>query len=220
MTLLFFTHRETEMYAIREFEASFLEKLRCRFAGEIWLLPHLYDLPDTCEEYDEIRAAGGPLIVFSWISAKAAAALLRQRTGLENVLGFDLRDLRDSTVTLDSLPFLTPHESNAAEIRRFEGSPKRRWYPIIDQAACQNCLECVNFCLFGVYTIQDDGMPLVEQPDQCRDGCPACSRVCPAGAILFPEYDDPVISGRTERTEEPKESNADDELDRLIDHVG
>ncbi len=29
----------------------------------------------------------------------------------------------------------------------------RRWYPVIDFGRCTNCLECIDFCLFGVYGI-------------------------------------------------------------------
>ena len=36
---------------------------------------------------------------------------------------------------------------------------------------------------------------LVEQPDNCRKGCPACSRVCPANAIIFPQHKAPAIAG-------------------------
>jgi hypothetical protein len=74
----------------------------------------------------------------------------------------------------------------------------RRWYPVIDRSRCEACLECLNFCLFGVYSLDEQDMPLVDQPDACRLGCPACSRICPTGAILFPEHDDPMISGRRE----------------------
>src|SRR5205807_682007 len=27
--------------------------------------------------------------------------------------------------------------------------PNRRWYPVIDYSRCTNCLECLDFCLFG-----------------------------------------------------------------------
>ncbi|MEX2185814.1 MAG: ferredoxin family protein, partial [Pirellulales bacterium] len=27
----------------------------------------------------------------------------------------------------------------------------RRWYPVIDYSRCTNCMECIDFCLFGVY---------------------------------------------------------------------
>ena len=36
---------------------------------------------------------------------------------------------------------------------------------------------------------------LVEQPDNCRKGCPACSRVCPENAIIFPQHKTPAIAG-------------------------
>src|SRR5262249_29358330 len=28
--------------------------------------------------------------------------------------------------------------------------PGRRWYPVIDYSRCTNCMECLDFCLFGV----------------------------------------------------------------------
>jgi hypothetical protein len=36
---------------------------------------------------------------------------------------------------------------------------------------------------------------LVESQDNCKKGCPACSRVCPEQAIIFPEYKTPAIAG-------------------------
>ena len=74
----------------------------------------------------------------------------------------------------------------------------RRWYPVIDFSRCTNCLECIDFCLFGVYGIDGAETILVEQPDNCRKGCPACSRVCPENAIIFPQHKTPIISGSPE----------------------
>jgi len=71
----------------------------------------------------------------------------------------------------------------------------RRWYPVIDLSRCTNCLECIDFCLFGVYGIDVRETILVEQPDNCRQGCPACSRVCPENAIIFPQHKTPTIAG-------------------------
>jgi len=71
----------------------------------------------------------------------------------------------------------------------------RRWYPVIDLSRCTNCLECIDFCLFGVYGIDGQETILVEQPDNCRQGCPACSRVCPENAIIFPQHKTPTIAG-------------------------
>ncbi|NQU25111.1 MAG: ferredoxin family protein, partial [Candidatus Nealsonbacteria bacterium] len=70
-----------------------------------------------------------------------------------------------------------------------------RWYPVVDYDRCTNCLECLNFCLFGVFGVDASGGLLVEQPDACRDGCPACARVCPSGAIMFPRHDDRAMAG-------------------------
>lgn len=71
----------------------------------------------------------------------------------------------------------------------------RRWYPVIDYSRCTNCMECIDFCLFGVYGVDRMETILVEQPDNCRKGCPACSRVCPENAIIFPQHKTPAIAG-------------------------
>jgi NAD-dependent dihydropyrimidine dehydrogenase PreA subunit len=63
-----------------------------------------------------------------------------------------------------------------------------RWYPVIDYDQCTNCMECMDFCLFGVYGVDHAATLRVSQQDQCRQDCPACSRVCPVGAIIFPKY--------------------------------
>jgi len=76
-----------------------------------------------------------------------------------------------------------------------EEPPRRRWYPIIDYSRCTNCMECIDFCLFGVYGVDTLDRILVEQQDNCKKGCPACSRVCPENAIIFPEHKTPAIAG-------------------------
>jgi Pyruvate/2-oxoacid:ferredoxin oxidoreductase delta subunit len=73
--------------------------------------------------------------------------------------------------------------------------PQRRWYPVIDYSRCTNCMECIDFCLFGVYGVDKLDRILVEHQDNCKRGCPACSRVCPEHAIMFPDYKTPAIAG-------------------------
>lgn len=73
--------------------------------------------------------------------------------------------------------------------------PGRRWYPVIDYSRCTNCMECLDFCLFGVYGVDDQERINVESQDSCKRGCPACSRVCPEQAIMFPDHKTPAISG-------------------------
>jgi len=72
---------------------------------------------------------------------------------------------------------------------------RRRWYPVIDYSRCTNCMECIDFCLFGVYGVDHSDRILVEEQDNCKKGCPACSRVCPVNAIIFPEHKTPGIAG-------------------------
>ncbi len=80
-------------------------------------------------------------------------------------------------------------------LARFLDPTPRRWHPVIDYSRCTNCMECIDFCLFGVYGVDGGERILVEQPDSCKKGCPACSRVCPEHAIIFPMHKTPEIAG-------------------------
>ncbi|QDT50743.1 4Fe-4S binding domain protein [Symmachiella dynata] len=92
-----------------------------------------------------------------------------------------------------------PADSNGHRPIDLEGGPvKRRWYPVIDYSRCTNCMECIDFCLFGVYGVDGAERILVEQQDNCKKGCPACSRVCPENAIIFPGHKTPAIAGSEE----------------------
>jgi NAD-dependent dihydropyrimidine dehydrogenase PreA subunit len=98
-------------------------------------------------------------------------------------------------VHTSSPPTPKPSSADAAQVVRIEESLDRRWYPVIDYSRCTNCMECIDFCLFGVYGVDKVETILVEQPDNCRKGCPACSRVCPENAIIFPQHKTPTIAG-------------------------
>lgn len=69
------------------------------------------------------------------------------------------------------------------------------WFPVIDPDRCTHCMQCLSFCLFGVYGADADKHLQVEHPDQCKTNCPACSRVCPEAAIMFPKYKAGPING-------------------------
>ena len=99
--------------------------------------------------------------------------------------------------------YLNPQEifgtgnSQTGSIAEVEAEEKvsRRWYPVIDYDRCTNCMECIDFCLFGVYGVDALDRILVEAQDSCKKGCPACSRVCPENAIVFPQHKTPAIAG-------------------------
>jgi NAD-dependent dihydropyrimidine dehydrogenase PreA subunit len=96
---------------------------------------------------------------------------------------------QQAATTGGSLPIV------GGQLVQIDEQTNRRWYPVIDFDRCTNCMECVDFCLFGVYGVDGVENILVEQPDNCRKGCPACSRVCPENAIIFPQHKAPAIAG-------------------------
>lgn len=69
------------------------------------------------------------------------------------------------------------------------------WFPVIEYKRCVNCKQCLNFCLFGVYELAKDGKVFVAKPENCKTNCPACAKVCPKSAIIFPKYDESPING-------------------------
>jgi Pyruvate/2-oxoacid:ferredoxin oxidoreductase delta subunit len=69
------------------------------------------------------------------------------------------------------------------------------WFPVIDYGRCTNCMQCLSFCLFDVYGVSADNKIQVQKENNCKTDCPACSRVCPEVAILFPKYRFGPING-------------------------
>ena len=69
------------------------------------------------------------------------------------------------------------------------------WFPVIDYDRCTNCMQCLSFCLFGVYGVDGESRIQVQNNDNCKTNCPACSRVCPEAAIMFPKYKAGPING-------------------------
>ncbi len=69
------------------------------------------------------------------------------------------------------------------------------WFPVIDRDRCVNCMQCMNFCLFGTYSLSADKKVVVSKPTACKNLCPACARICPNSAIIFPKYEQSPIDG-------------------------
>ncbi len=68
------------------------------------------------------------------------------------------------------------------------------WYPVIDRERCRDCGLCLEFCLFGVYE-KKDGKVVVSNPANCKTNCPACARICPEAAIMFPKFHESPVNG-------------------------
>lgn len=69
------------------------------------------------------------------------------------------------------------------------------WFPVIDRSRCTGCQQCLNFCLFGVYALDGEGRVEVRNPANCKTNCPACARICPQVAIIFPKHRTSPING-------------------------
>jgi Pyruvate/2-oxoacid:ferredoxin oxidoreductase delta subunit len=92
----------------------------------------------------------------------------------------------------DTLAKVEEQRETAAAQRSGDWLP---WFPVIDYDRCTNCMQCLSFCLFGVYGVDGDHQIQVRNEDKCKTNCPACSRVCPEAAIMFPKYRTGPVNG-------------------------
>lgn len=92
------------------------------------------------------------------------------------------------------------------QVREEWNAPKpggwKPWFPVIDYGRCTNCMQCLSFCLFDVYGVNGEGKIRVQKAGNCKTDCPACSRVCPEVAILFPKYKSGPINGDEVKAED------------------
>ncbi len=101
------------------------------------------------------------------------------------------RDIRG----LESSAVLTEVEKLAGQAQLPRPGGWKPWFPVIDYQRCTNCMQCLSFCLFDVYGVSVKGKIQVQNENHCKTDCPACSRVCPEVAILFPKYRSGPING-------------------------
>jgi NAD-dependent dihydropyrimidine dehydrogenase PreA subunit len=97
--------------------------------------------------------------------------------------------------------------SLAETILRESGPPTagpawKPWFPVIDYSRCTNCMQCLSFCLFDVYGVSADQKIQVQNQSNCKTECPACSRVCPEVAIMFPKYRHGPINGEEVKSDD------------------
>jgi Pyruvate/2-oxoacid:ferredoxin oxidoreductase delta subunit len=110
---------------------------------------------------------------------EVAAGLVGERTGT------DPEGAKTLAKSLDT----------AASTGASGAKPWKPWFPVIDYTRCTNCMQCLSFCLFDVYGVSADKKIQVQNQSNCKTDCPACSRVCPEVAIMFPKYRHAPING-------------------------
>ena len=96
---------------------------------------------------------------------------------------------------LDAARIAETAESVRAETNAAKHGDWKPWFPVIDYDRCTNCMQCLSFCLFGVYGVDEQQRIQAQNHDNCKTNCPACSRVCPEAAIMFPKYKAGPING-------------------------
>jgi NAD-dependent dihydropyrimidine dehydrogenase PreA subunit len=90
------------------------------------------------------------------------------------------------------------------------------WFPVLDETRCTNCGQCFEFCLFGVYGKDASGQVRVVNPSSCKNNSPACARICPAAAIIFPKVGESPINGAEISDEKELRENIKINLDELL----
>jgi Pyruvate/2-oxoacid:ferredoxin oxidoreductase delta subunit len=113
---------------------------------------------------------------------------------LEDASGRVRIDTRDIT-GLDAPAIVALVEKTRGITPMNEPGKWKPWFPVIDYSRCTNCMQCLSFCLFDVYGVSKENKIQVQNNDNCKTNCPACSRVCPEVAIMFPKYQAGPING-------------------------
>lgn len=168
-------------------------------------------VPDLCEmaarrDPGLQRLASGGRIHVVACHARAVKGLFRvaDATLPDDAVVLDMRS-RSAEEIVAALPAGQEPRTDAAGRAAKLESPAGTWpawFPVIDYERCTHCMQCLSFCLFGVFAASKERRLVVVNPESCKPGCPACARVCPEVAIIFPKYAAGPINGDEVRGDE------------------
>ncbi|HYE31570.1 MAG TPA: ferredoxin family protein [Methylomirabilota bacterium] len=158
-----------------------------RFAAVQALLVNGYSVTRTTGERPVNAHARNDVLALGNFGGRAPASG-PATDGEAQVQVEDLADWAPETV-------LGKVRSAGASKQAIEPGAWKPWFPVIDYDRCTNCMQCLSFCLFGVYGVDTANKIQVQNNDNCKTNCPACSRVCPEAAIMFPKYKAGPING-------------------------
>ena len=221
----------------KSFEDALAKLFAERAAAAVLLLPHIYHIAEHDGVWDELAAIGEAVVCLSSLHPRPAEWLLKRHgIGRAGLTAFDMRAYESPEQCVAACGEHPPGEAGA--IAECAAETATRWHPVIDRGRCVNCKQCMRFCLFGVYEFDAQFAVRVANPDNCKPGCPACARICPSSAIMFPLYEkDEAIAGapgkfvspdaaakkmferRTQQPYQQADAASDDGLDELIDDL-
>jgi Pyruvate/2-oxoacid:ferredoxin oxidoreductase delta subunit len=189
--------------------AELVERCQNHRFGHL-VIPPLYHIAESSKLWQPLAGYLADAVLLCWLHPRPACWLLR-RHGIAADEGaiLNLGSFPDSDSAWQAASRLArarrrgqakeqraDKDATSTPMKISARAVKPRWYPVVDGSRCTACQHCLQFCLFGVYELDAEGKVQVRNPDQCKPGCPACSRVCPQSAIMFPLYEkDAAIAG-------------------------
>ncbi len=164
----------------------------------------VYELSDLCglcalnkEIVQELITKDKETLIIACYSRGVSSLLKFAGLDIEdkNISYLNIRNNSIDTV-LESLNSFTEFKIKKRQFEKIEADKDwPSWYPVLDYERCTACGQCSDFCLFGTYE-KEDGQVKVVSPQSCKNNCPACARICPDAAIIFPKYtQEGAISG-------------------------
>ncbi|MCD6360077.1 MAG: 4Fe-4S binding protein [Armatimonadetes bacterium] len=172
-----------------------LARLAADAGAQVLVTPDIYHIAHDSGLWDEIAALDGRVGVAAWHYPRPAEWMLRSH-GLDaaELSAVDLRECARAEECWALLAEQLAPDGGEGAVRELDEPVSERWYPVVDYSRCIACGHCMQFCIFGVWERRKRRVVTVV-PDNCKLGCPACARICPRGAIMFPTSDDPVLAG-------------------------
>jgi Pyruvate/2-oxoacid:ferredoxin oxidoreductase delta subunit len=154
-----------------------------RFAAMNALLEKGFAVSRTASASVEARARATLFVIGKFGVEPPATRTEQGSVRFQNIAGLDVTRIVEAV------------ETARAETQSAKHGEWKPWFPVIDYDRCTNCMQCLSFCLFGVYGVDEEKRIQVQNNDNCKTNCPACSRVCPEAAIMFPKYKAGPING-------------------------
>jgi NAD-dependent dihydropyrimidine dehydrogenase PreA subunit len=142
---------------------------------------------------------------------------IKEQSGRPEVLShINLIDLTPGEAIDRINGFCGIYTGNAVHREITERSGWPSWYPVIDYSRCTACGQCADFCLFGVYEKAVNRVNVVN-PAGCKINCPACARICPSTAIIFPKYKNGgAIGGSDEIDERAEQQRQAQDMENIL----